>query len=323
MDIVSAFPKLGVRAPKQNLGHLRLVSKSQLLRDKLKLIRQSTKASQEALHQIDAHLNAISQESSQMSQWSQYELAYEEYASVAPQENLLGIILDLRSSVHALDSSSRDVWSTQKLDQLEREVRQGNDTPVIREEIAALARAVHDGGLIGANGLELNWRLVLLGLSLSIFFSVLVIVLLIVLQMKQISSTSPWQFALIGCMGACGGLLSASIRLRRLQLSRDDVHYEQVGMFFRASVGAVAAVMVTLFLQLRVFDLPFLHTGPADSTPLAPAALYIFAFASGSVERFFFRGSGKTTRRNAELPLDGAAQADPGQPDERTKSAVV
>jgi hypothetical protein len=46
----------------------------------------------------------------------------------------------------------------------------------------------------------------------------------------------------------------------------DDVQYEQAGMFFRAAVGALAAVIVTLFLQLRVFDFPFLHTGAADTT---------------------------------------------------------
>jgi hypothetical protein len=322
MDIVNAFPRLGMRAPRQDFGHLRLISKSQLLRDKLKLLRLSTKASQEAIHQIDAHLNAISQESSQMKQWSQYELAYEEYASVAPHEDLLGLILDLRSSAHLLDPSSQDVWSTQKLVQLEQDVRQGNDTPVIREEIAALARAVYDGGLVRASSLELNRGFVLSALSLSIFFSVLVIVLLVIFQVKQISTTSPWHIALIGCMGACGGLLSVSIRLRRLNLNRDDLQYEQVALFFRAAVGAVVAVVVALFLQLRVFDFPFLHTGPADSTPLAPVALYVFAFLSGSAERFFFRDSGKMLRRIAEVPQGPVAQVRPSsQPVEKAKSA--
>jgi hypothetical protein len=323
MDIVNSFPKLGMRAPKQNLGHLRLLARAQLLRDKLRLVRQSSKASQEALHQIDVHLNAISQETSQMKQWSQYEVAYEEYASVAPPEDLLGIILDLRSSIHVLEPSSREVWSAQKLDQLEQEVRKGEDTPLIREEIAALARSVYDGGLAGSSGQELSWRLAVTALSLTVFFSILVIVLLIVLLTKNIATTSPWQIALIGCMGACGGLLSASIRLRRLHLNREELQYEQVGMFFRAAVGAVAAVVVTLFLQLRVFDFPFLHTGPADSTPLAPAALYIFAFLSGAMERFFFRSPGKTLRREAGMAQHAAEQAEAGQAAEKTKSAAA
>jgi hypothetical protein len=323
MDIVNSFPKLGMRTPKQNLGHLRLLAKAQLLRDKLRLVRQSSKGSQEALHQIDVHLNAIAQESSQMKQWSQYEVAYEEYASVAPQEDLLGIILDLRSSIHVLEPSRREVWSTQKLEQLEQEVRKGDDGPLIREEIAALARSVYDGGLVARSGQELNWRLALTALFLTVFFSVLVIVLLIVLQTKHVSTTSPWQIALIGCMGACGGLMSASIRLRRLHLNREELQYEQVGMFFRAAVGAVAAVIVTLFLQLRVFDFPFLHTGPADSTPLAPAALYIFAFLSGAMERFFFRSSGKALRRDAGMPQHSVVQTELGPPAENTKSAAA
>jgi len=52
-----------------------------------------------------------------------------------------------------------------------------------------------------------------------------------------------------------------------------------------------------LFLQLRVIDFPYLHTGDPSSTPYAPAALFVFAFASGFAEQLFFGALEKMTRR--------------------------
>jgi hypothetical protein len=53
--------------------------------------------------------------------------------------------------------------------------------------------------------------------------------------------------------------------------------------------------LTEVFLRLGVGDVD-LHTGAADSTPLAPAALYVFAFASGFAEQLFF---GKLSRVRA------------------------
>jgi hypothetical protein len=300
MDVVKAFPTLGFRSFGQDLGQLRLTSKSQQLRDKLKLLRLSNMAPQEAMHQIECHLNAISQDSSAIKQWGQYELAYEEYISVALPEDLLGIILGLRSSSDVLDVPNQAVWSTRKLEQLEQEVRQGNGNATVREEIASLARAVYDSGLHRMRHAALKWKLVRVVLSLSTFFSILVTALLVVFQMKEVPANSALQILLVGCLGACGALLSASIRLRQLRLTCAGLQDEAAGMFFRAAVGAVAAVIITLFLRLRVVDFPYLHTGPADTAPLAPAALYIFAFVSGASEKFFFRSPEKALRRGAE-----------------------
>ena len=67
--------------------------------------------------------------------------------TAAPQEDLLGILLDLRTSLDVLNVASQDVWSTQRLEQLEQQVRHGDLNGTIREEIATLARAVYDCGL--------------------------------------------------------------------------------------------------------------------------------------------------------------------------------
>ncbi len=308
MDIVKALPTLGFHRFRQNFDQLRLISKSQLLRDKLKLLRVSSKVPQEVIQQIEGHLNAISQDSSPMKQWAQYELAFEEYVIAAPQEDLLGTLLGLRTSLDVLDLPNQDVWSNQKLQQLEQEVRQGNAGAAIREEVAVLARAVYDCGLQRTLHAERKWKLVRLVLSMSIFFSILVIALLMIFQMKEISTNSSLQVLLVGCLGGCGALLSASIRLRQLELSCADLQDEAAGMFLRVAVGAIAAIIIGLFLRLRVIDFPSLHTGPADSTPLAPAALYIFAFASGATERFFFRPRGKNSWRGAAAPQNHYAQ---------------
>ena len=133
-------------------------------------------------------------------------------------------------------------------------------------------------------------------LFLNVTFSLLVITLLWFFQLKQIGSDSAWQTVLVGCLGASGALLHATIQLRQAQVGLDDLRIEPAVLLFRAAFGAIFAIVVTLFLRLRVIDFPYLHTGAADSSPLAPAALYVFAFASGFAEQLFF---GKLSRVRA------------------------
>jgi hypothetical protein len=63
MEIVDALATLRIRKPRQNFDQLRLFARSQLLRDKLKILRQSSKAPQELIHQVEGHLIGISQDS--------------------------------------------------------------------------------------------------------------------------------------------------------------------------------------------------------------------------------------------------------------------
>ena len=52
MSFTDVFPLAGIGKVDQSFSQLDLNAKSQLLRDKIKLLRQSSKAPQEALHQI-------------------------------------------------------------------------------------------------------------------------------------------------------------------------------------------------------------------------------------------------------------------------------
>jgi hypothetical protein len=98
------------------------------------------------IHQIETHLNAISQEPSLMGQWNHYELAYEEFISAGSFEDLLGVVLNLRSCAQVLDPPNQEIWSKQKLEQLEQDVRRGTANGAVREEIASLARAIYECG---------------------------------------------------------------------------------------------------------------------------------------------------------------------------------
>ncbi len=179
----------------------------------------------------------------------------------------------------------------------------------IREEIATLARAVYDCGLQHTRHLELKWKLQRVILFVSVFFSILVIALLVVFQMKEIAPNSTLQILLVGCFGTCGELLSRSVSLRHLELSYTALQEEAAEVFLRAAIGAIAAVIILLFLRLRVVDFPSLHNGPVDATPLAPAALYIFAFVSGAASvKFLFSPRGKASPRGAEAPQKSLAQ---------------
>ena len=84
-------------------------------------------------------------------------------------------------------------------------------------------------------------------------------------------------------------------------------------LLFRAVFGAVLALIVTLFIRLRVIDFPYLHTGAADATPFAPAALYVFAFASGFAETMFFRAAEKLVRKNRKEQETPPTEAQAGK----------
>jgi hypothetical protein len=83
---------------------------------------------------------------------------------------LLGVLLGLRASLDVLDLPSQGVWSTQKLERLEQEVRQGNVNAATREEIAALARAVYECSLERMRRAQLKWKLLRILISMTIFF---------------------------------------------------------------------------------------------------------------------------------------------------------
>lgn len=272
----------------QNFSHLNLTAESQLLRQKVKALRQASRVPQETILQIESHLNAITQEVNLMKQWNQYELAYEGFISASTSEDLLGILLSLRTRAEILDAKAQEVWSRQKLGQLEEEVRKGSNNGTIREEVASLARAIYECGFRFVRNSGLKSSVLKTAISLNIIFGVLAIGLLWFFQLKHIPADSAWHTLLIGCLGACGALLHGTMQLHHAQLDLDDLSIQPAILLFRAVVGAIFALIITMFLRLRVIDFPYLHTGPADTTPFAPAALYMFAFASGFAAPLLF-----------------------------------
>ena len=302
MSFTDVFPLAGIGKVDQSFSQLDLNAKSQLLRDKIKLLRQSSKAPQEALHQIDSHLNAIAQEPNLIRQWNHYELAYEGFIATAGQDDLLGVVLNLRARMQILDPTTQEIWSKPKLEQLEEQVRAGSGNGTIREEIASLARAIYERGLRFVRNSSLRSRILRTALFLNVTLSLGVITLLWYFQLKQIPSDSAWQTPLIGCLGACGALLRATIQLRQSQWEIEDLRMQPAILLFRAAFGAVLALAVTLFLRLRVIDFPYLHTGAPDLTPLSSAALYIFAFLSGFAEPTVFSALERLARRSTAQP---------------------
>jgi hypothetical protein len=275
-----------------------------------KALRQTNRAPQETLHQIENHLNAISQERNLMGQWSHYELAYEGFISAASLEDLVGVVLNLRSCTQVLDPPNQEIWSKQKLGQIELDVRSGQVNGTTREEISSLARSIYDCGFRFVRNSDLKYRVMRTALFLNVFFSLAIVVLLVLFQLGQIPSTSAWQTLLISASGA---LLGATIRFRQIRLDPDDLRIEPVFLLFRAAFGAILAIVVTLFLQLRVVDFPYLHTGPSDSTPFAPTALYVFAFASGFAEQSLFAALEKFGRKRAYAEEQKSEPSEPGE----------
>jgi hypothetical protein len=298
MNSTPAVARSGPGSVDLTFSPLNLTAESQLLRQKVKTLRQSNKVPQEMILHIESHLNAISQEPNLMKQWSHYELAYEGFISAGSPDDLLGVMLSLRSRSELLDVKSQEIWSKEKLGEIEDEVRRGTTNGTVREEIASLARAIYESGSRFVRSSGLQSSVLKKAILLNAFISVASIALLLVFQLKHVGPESAWHTLLIGCLGASGASLHAAIQLYQSHLEVDDLKLEPAMLVFRAVLGAVFALIVTLFLRLRVIDFPYLHTGPADTTPYAPAALYVFAFVSGFAEPMLFAMLNKLVRRD-------------------------
>jgi hypothetical protein len=302
---ITMSPALRVQRLKLSHEQLDLSSKSQFLRDKIKLIRQGGKASAEAIHQIESHLNAANQERDPIGQWNSYELAYEGYIPLAEQEDLLGLILDLRSRAGVLEEPDQEVWSGTKLARMEQDIRLGQADSNLRVEIASLARAIHECGVRKRHDVEIRSRLIRRALYLAAFLCVLVICSLLAVEIRKIPADSPWQLMITAAFGGIGALVVATSRLRQRLLVGNDLQADQASLLFRGAFGALLAVVVALVLQLRIIDFPSLHLDHTERSPLSPAAFYVFGFASGLAEEGIFnlldRRKPKIAERSASL----------------------
>ncbi len=291
---MSSISAVGVGRTDQHYFQLSLHSQSQLLREKIKEARTAGTVAPETIQRIEGHLSAMSQEKNPVGQWNSYELAYENFIPIASRDDLLGVFLRLRARTHRLDEHSQKVWPKEKIAQIEEGIRSGEITSSLRAEIVTLVRTVHECGLRRKRESETKSRIVRAAFFVNAFLSILAFILVIGLDFLKKEASSPWPMVLTGIFGAIGGLLSETIELRNRRLEGSDLQTDGADLLFRGALGAIAALVVGLFLRLRIVDFPFLDLGTTESARLAPAASYVFGFASGMVAQLFF----KTTRGN-------------------------
>ena len=298
---MSSISAVGVGRTDQHYFQLSLHSQSQLLREKIKEARTAGTVAPETIQRIEGHLSAISQERNPVAQWNSYELAYENYIPIASRDDLLCVLLRLRARTHRLDEHSQKVWSKEKIAQIEEDVRSGEITPGLRGEIVTLARTIHECGLRRKRESGAKSRIVRVAFFVNAFLSILAFVLLIGLDFLNIDASSPWPMALTGIFGAIGGLLSEAVQLSRRRLEGRDLQTDGADLLFRGALGTIAAVVVGLFLRLRIVDFPFLHGGTTESGMLAPAASYVFGFASGIAVQLIFRATPRSQDKDSTL----------------------
>jgi hypothetical protein len=299
---MSSISAVGVGRTDEHYFQLSLHSQSQLLREKIKEVRTTGTVAPETIQRIESHLSAMSQEKNPVGQWNSYELAYENFIPIASRDDLLGVFLRLRARTHRLDEHSQKVWPKEKIAQIEEDIRSGEITSSLRAEIVTLVRTVHECGLRRKRESEARSRIVRLAFFVSAFLSIVALILVIWVDFLKTEASSPWLMVLTGIFGAIGGLLSETVQLRSRRLEGSDLQTDGADLLFRGALGAIAAVVVGLFLRLRIVDFPFLHggtiplldLGSPESGTLAPAAFYFFGFASGITVQLFFR----TTRGN-------------------------
>ena len=259
------------------------------LRNKLEALSRSNYGPQLEIKEIQNSLNPIKAGDIRTKR-SIYQLAYRRYILICPDDELLSVILELKSSLYHIDRNGEEIWSPRRLDALEHAIRAHDGNGHLRVEIETLAKAIDEGRFRMRRDDDLRRDFLVLLCVLGLFV------------ILNVDVHSQWRKLPVLLFGACGGMLSATMQYRRQRISPGELRIEPVQLFFRAVLGAFAAGIVTLFLQLRIVDFPVLHTGAEDGAFLTSSAQYIVAFASGFAERIFFRSVERTPPKRSEAP---------------------
>src|SRR5690606_31574748 len=106
-------------------------------------------------------------------------------------------------------------------------------------------------------------------------------------------------YALVAICGAIGGLLSGLLNRDRTDLSSLDHHLEQFTLRLRPSVGAIAALIMRLFVLAGAINI-------GDAEGLS-AELLLLAIAAGFSERLVVKQIERIT--TAKLVVDEAGEA--------------
>jgi len=276
-----------------------LEMKTSDLRNKLDALSRSNFGPQSEIKEIQNSLNPI-KGGDVRTKRSIYQLAYRRYILICPDDELLSIILELKSRLYHLDRNGEEIWSPRKLEAIEHAVRLHEGGNHLRVEIETLAKAIDEGRFRMRRDDDLRRDFLVFAFRANVILFLILLCVLGIFVILRVDIHSQWRKLPVLLFGACGGMLSATMQYRRQRISPGDLRIEPIQLFFRSVLGAFAAGIVTLFLQLRIVDFPVLHVGVEDGNALTSGAQYIVAFASGFAERIFFRSTERISSKRSE-----------------------
>ena len=276
-----------------------LEMKTSDLRNKLDALSRSNFGPQSEIKEIQNSLNPI-KGGDVRTKRSIYQLAYRRYILICPDDELLSIILELKSRLYHLDRNGEEIWSPRKLEAIEHAVRLHEGSNHLRVEIETLAKAIDEGRFRMRRDDDLRRDFLVFAFRANVILFLILLCVLGIFVILRVDIHSQWRKLPVLLFGACGGMLSATMQYRRQRISPGDLRIEPIQLFFRSVLGAFAAGIVTLFLQLRIVDFPVLHVGVEDGNALTSGAQYIVAFASGFAERIFFRSTERISSKRSE-----------------------
>ena len=276
-----------------------LEMKTNDLRNKLDALSRSNFGPQSEIKEIQNSLNPI-KAGDVRTKRSIYQLAYRRYILICPDDELLSIILELKSRLYHLDRNGEEIWSPRKLEAIEHAVRLHEGGNHLRVEIETLAKAIDEGRFRMRRDDDLRRDFLVFAFRANLILFLILLCVLGIFVILKVDIHSQWRKLPVLLFGACGGMLSATMQYRRQRISPGDLRIEPIQLFFRSVLGAFAAGIVTLFLQLRIVDFPVLHVGVEDGNALTSGAQYIVAFASGFAERIFFRSTERISSKPSE-----------------------
>jgi len=114
------------------------------LRNKLEALSRSNYGPQLEIKEIQNSLNPIKAGDIRTKR-SIYQLAYRRYILICPDDELLSVILELKSSLYHIDRNGEEIWSPRRLDALEHAIRAHDGNGHLRVEIETLAKAIDEG----------------------------------------------------------------------------------------------------------------------------------------------------------------------------------
>src|ERR1700751_3792074 len=271
------------------------------LRNKLEALSRANYGPQLEIKEIQNSLNPIKAGDIRTKRGI-YQLAYRRYILICPDDELLSVILELKSRLDHLDRNGEEIWSPRKLEAIDHAIRLHEGGNHLRVEIETLAKAIDEGRFRMRRDDDLRRDFLVFAFRANVILFLILLCVLGIFVILRVDIHSQWRKLPVLLFGACGGMLSATMQYRRQRISPGDPRIEPIQLFFRSVLGAFTDGIGTLNLQHRIVDWPVLHVGAEDGAFLTSSAQYIVAFASGFAERIFFRSVERPSPKRSEAP---------------------